>query len=428
MLSFIKFLIESEDKILYHLNKNPEHADFLNNFLSKNRHTRSKYLDWVTKSLNKSTNAEQLGNVVDFYHQSKQKQGVIPPELKDINKFKSHDDFIDRITNIQNVQPISDKETKYEHPDNKVIYNNKGLKITNIGSHTAAKHIRTCYGGSLCTTEKHSYNYDTYDPRSLHLYEFRDPDSGKIKRYFSGIKNGKREFADLNNKRIELSTLHPKLKELMYYNGPDKFKGEYNIAPPEEKKKIDHQIELAKNPENHEKLLNTYGKDLHPVVQHEMLRTNKNIFPKIIETVGDKLHPDLQKKAMEDEDPSVAHKLIETIGNKMHPFVQQMSIKHKDSSVAKKAIDTLRYNLDPNAQEMSIEHEDPSVADKLIETIGNKMHPFAQQMSMEHKNSSIAKKVIETMGDKLDSYAHEMAMNHEDPSVREKAINLYGTK
>ena len=43
---------------------------------------------------------------------------------KDINKFKSHDDFIDRITNIQNDQPISDKETKYDHPDNNVIYNN----------------------------------------------------------------------------------------------------------------------------------------------------------------------------------------------------------------------------------------------------------------------------------------------------------------
>ena len=57
MFSFIKFLIESENKIAYHLDKNPEHKDFLDSFLSSNRHNRSKYLDWVTRSLNQTTAA-----------------------------------------------------------------------------------------------------------------------------------------------------------------------------------------------------------------------------------------------------------------------------------------------------------------------------------------------------------------------------------
>jgi len=340
MFTFVRFLIESENKIAYHLDKNPEHKDFLDSFLSSNRHNRSKYLDWVTKSLNESplTNADQLGKAVDFYHQSKQKQGVIPQDLKDINKFKSHDDFINRISSIQNDQPISDKETKYDHPDNNVTYNNKGLKITNIGSHDAAKQIRTCYGGSLCTTMDDSGHYNGYNPGSLHLYEFRNPDSGKVERYFSGIINYNREFATLDNDYIPLNKLHPKLQELMYHNGPDNFKGDYKIAPPEEKKKIDNQIELAKNPDKHDELFNTYGKDIHPIAQKQILKNNSAILPKLIDTVGNNLHPDAQDKAMYHKDPLVTHKVIDTMGDKLHPGAQKLAMMHQDPSVKEKTI------------------------------------------------------------------------------------------
>ena len=346
MLSFKQFLFESENKIAYHLNKNPEHKDFLDSFLSSNRHTRSKYLDWVTKSINQSplTNPEQLGKAVDFYHQPKQKH-VIPTKFKDINKFKSHGDFINRISGIQNDQPISDKETKYDHPDNNVTYNNKGLKITNIGSHNAAKQIRTCYGGSLCTTMDDSGHYDSYNPGSLHLYEFRNPDTGKVERYFSGLNKNKREFADLNNNHMRLNELHPKLKELLYHNGPDRFKGDYEIAPPDEKKKIDDLIELAKNPENHVRLLNTYGEDIHHLVQEQMLKNNKDILPKLIDTVGDKLSQHAQISAMIRKDPSVAHKVIETMGDKLHPDAQISAMDHKDPSVAHKVIETMGDKL-----------------------------------------------------------------------------------
>ena len=372
MLSFTKFLIESEDRIAFHLNKYPEHKDFLDSFLSKNRHTRSKYLDWVTRSIQNTplTNPEQLGKAVDFYHQGKQKQGVIPQEKKDINKFKSHDDFINTVKNIQNEQPISDKETKYDHPDNNIPYNNKGLKITNIGSHEAAKQVRTCYGGSLCTTMDEPENYNSYDKGSLHLYEFRNPDTGKIERYHSGLKNYELEFADLNNKHYKLNKLHPKLQELLYHNGPKNIKDNYEIAPPEEKKKIDEQKIMSNDPNKHGELLNKYGKNINPLVHKNFIENaSVNNTKQFIELMGDKLYPDAQDTAMYHKDPSVAHKVIDTMGDKLHPDAQDTAMRHKDPSVAHKVIDTMGDKLHPYAQDTAMYHKDPSVAHKVIDTM-----------------------------------------------------------
>lgn len=240
MQTFKYYIIESEEKIEHHLKKFPDHVGFLNNFLSSNRHTRSKYLDWVTNSLKRTdaskfkgnvNHASKLGEAIDYYHSAKSKKGFLGH--KDINKYASHNDFIEHMGKISNDSPISDKETTYSHPDNKVIHNDKGLKITKIGSFDAMTHTRDHFKNSWCVAQKTnpSLYYDTY--KHLHLHEYRDS-KGKINRFLSAMYRGKTsEIRNENDDHVDYSKIPEHMRSILYNKGAPGVKGSIKFAPKE---------------------------------------------------------------------------------------------------------------------------------------------------------------------------------------------------
>lgn len=234
MKKFKLHLTESEEKIAFHMAKNPGHEDFLNNHLSDNRHVRSKYLDWTANRLKGDSDTigdpHKLGAAIDYFHKAKQQPGFTAN--KDINSYSTHKNFMETMTKHAQDEPISDKESDYTHPDNTVVSNNKGLKITQIGSQDAAKQTRACFDNSWCTTQKgENPHYNEY--HSLHMYEYRHPETGEIERYMSGKSRdnslyNNTEFKDVSNKDPE--KIHDNLKDMLYQHGPYGIKGDIRFA------------------------------------------------------------------------------------------------------------------------------------------------------------------------------------------------------
>ena len=140
-------------------------------------------------------------------------------------------------------------------------------------------------------------------------------------------------------------------RSLLYHNGPKNIKDNYEIAPPEEKKKIDEQKIMSNDPNKHGELLNKYGKNINPLVHKNFIENaSVNNTKQFIELMGDKLYPDAQDTAMYHKDPSVAHKVIEKLGDKLNPAAQSWAMGHEDSTVAHNVIDKLGDKLNPAAQ------------------------------------------------------------------------------
>lgn len=369
MLSFLSFLTESENKIAYHYERNPEHKEFYDSFLSDNRNVRSKYLDWVSRSLKNSplTNASTLGNAVDYFHKNKQKPSFT--ENKDINKY-SPDQFVKKMEEHKNNQPISDSESRYDHPESDILYNNNGVKITRFNTKESTIGTRKYFDNSWCTANPNldRNHFDDYDKGSLHMIEYRNPYSGKIQRYHTGIMDGEFELANEPNNHLKAHELPKKLTSILYDHGPPGAKGNVEFANDDQLQDMFKKSNGEINPRNQKSLIQMgHGK-------------------KMIEMLG----------------PNISRLASSVIVNRHHELVGDL-LKHAGSSIDPRHIGKIA--------------EYPQHHDTLFKLFGDNLHPLAQQTIAGYPKSE--QKLKEVMGDKLDPRAERiMTTRNEMPSFK----------